>query len=530
MDLLTLTNKALLEKFPELKKFRDELEKNNSQAKVLLRHIDTINEQMRGMQQTMVEMQKVVTQLTTDQQRAKDVLANMSPPGFINHVDNSDFSFTDEGYSGATYTNKAEVAARWYARFNGTTSQEVENTTGTESADSLRNNTTRRTTNGNISGAPTTNLTTSGSFFLPGDVNAHVVIFGAGTAGAPHITTIASYTSGTQVTLTAAAQTNVSGATVVVMPRPTYWDKASGLAIMGYDWSLYHPLVKNIAAPGQVVYVRFQIKKNPEWGVIPGNYGIRAAIWDNTSGQQKVVEGSTWQVSASPTFAAPGIYTRKYILRVDSTAGPFYSDVISPATVNNQVSVDNIDNVNYVNVSWMSFPEASRYTLYRFDSQHNEWRTIAQVTNGSIQFQDKGGRSGDTFSPPGANVNAKAQTILSNFLDELEPDFVSFIFAIRVPSNYTYASTADKQWLRIDIVDQNGALAQISPGSLFIDKVAVGYNNGAWTMSARDVASAAAIATTTPPPSNVPGGLEPVPDPGTAIRGTRTGAFQANIN
>lgn len=56
-------------------------------------------------------------------------------------------------------------------------------------------------------------LTSAGASFAATDVGKVVVVAGAGAAGAKLVTTIAGYTSATQVTLTAGAGTTVSGAT-----------------------------------------------------------------------------------------------------------------------------------------------------------------------------------------------------------------------------------------------------------------------------------------------------------------------------
>lgn len=401
------------------------------------REIARLEEQIRSLKTTAVKQADDLTQLRKDFDDA--VATSLSPPGFINHVNNGDFGFNESGYNGASYGGASDDAAQWYARTNSTATAIVENTTTVQSADSLRNN----------------------------------------------------------------------------AALSSYWDKASGIAVMGGNKGFYHPLVKNIAIPGAVIYVRFQIKHSDAADPIPNGYKIQASFWDNTAGQLKTIEGAVWDVVATPAVPTPGAFTRQYILKVDSTSGVFYSDVIGPATVNNQVSVSSIDNTNFVNVSWMSFPESRSYTLYRFDNEFNEWRQIAFITNGALQFQDKGGRDGALFIPPGSNVNAKAQVRIDNFnLYISDVSFSNLIFAIRVPSNYDYSLTTSKQWLRIDILDSSDAYATVDDRALFIDKVAVGYNNGTWTMSAKDMNSNATIVTTTPPPTNMPGGDDPLPSPG----------------
>lgn len=59
-------------------------------------------------------------------------------------------------------------------------------------------------------------LTATGASFASGDVGKQIYVSGAGTGGAPLVTTIAGYTSATQVTLTANAATTLSAVSTVI--------------------------------------------------------------------------------------------------------------------------------------------------------------------------------------------------------------------------------------------------------------------------------------------------------------------------
>lgn len=285
-----------------------------------------------------------------------------------------------------------------------------------------------------------------------------------------------------------------------------YWVKANGEISFGTAVAILSPLPKNLAFPAGTIFCRFQVKKTNGGITIPSGHRLRASIWDNTSGQQKIIEGAVFDISATPAFAAPGSFSRQYILRVDSSMDFFYSDVLSPVSVANQVSVSGIDNVNFVNVSWQVFPEAVKYTLYRFDSEFSEWREIAVIVNGANSFRDVGGRTGGLFAVPGANVLPRAQALFVNFGEYVTTDYQDAIFNIFIPSNYNYALTTNKQWIRIDMVDENLNFVSIADEALLIDKLSVGYTNGRFTYSAQDLAAVAAVAATTPPPTPPPGG------------------------
>ena len=65
-----------------------------------------------------------------------------------------------------------------------------------------------------------TGVTGTGTAFAAADVGSDIIIPGAGTGGADHRTTIATVTSATAITLSAATPTAVSGANYAVEARP----------------------------------------------------------------------------------------------------------------------------------------------------------------------------------------------------------------------------------------------------------------------------------------------------------------------
>lgn len=289
--------------------------------------------------------------------------------------------------------------------------------------------------------------------------------------------------------------------------RDAYWNKTTGEIVYGTRAALAQPLPKNLAFPAGTVYCRFQVKKSNGGITIPDNWRLRAAIWDNTAGQEKIIEGAVFDLTVNAAVAAPGSFTRKYILRVDTNMDFFYSDVLTPSQVTNQVSVTNIDNVNFVNVSWQVFPEAASYKLYRHETEFNEWREIAVIRNGATSFRDVGGRVGlPLFTPPGANILPRGQALFVNFGEFVTTEYQDAIFNIFIPSNYSYAATTGKQWIRIDMVDENLNDVIMPDDALLIDKVAVGYTNGRFTYSSQDLVVGATVQATTPPPTPPPGG------------------------
>lgn len=301
----------------------------------------------------------------------------------------------------------------------------------------------------------------------------------------------------------------------------SYWFKDGGIAVLGGKMALGHPLSKNVALPGSILFATLQLKTNT--GVtIPESYKLRVGIWDNTAGIERIIEAATFNITAVPTFPAPGTFDRDYILRVDTASTFFYSNVTAPVSVANQVSVSAIDNTNFVSVRWTPFPEALRYRLYRFDSEFSEWRLIADIANGAVQFEDKGGRSGSLFTPPLTNVNLKAEANFPGFGQSLnDSDFTDILLSIRIPSAYVYSLTTNKQWFRLDVLDASDNFVTLGAGDLFVDKVSVSYTSGRWSFSAKDLDVPTTIVTQDPPPTVPPGDNEPPPDDGSGRYGNK---------
>lgn len=286
------------------------------------------------------------------------------------------------------------------------------------------------------------------------------------------------------------------------------WDKAAGLAKIGGSDVLGQKLHHKYLTKGNQVYVRFQLSKDATTEIAP-DIKLRVSIYDNTTGQKKIIEGSPKQLTAN-VQGDTGAFTRKYILEVVTPTGSFYSDITAPEEVNNAISVMDVSDptLNYVNVSWTPVIEQSAYKLYRFDSEYNEWRLIAEITNGNTAFRDTGGRAGALFTVPSAQINPKAIAEILNIGSKIKDFARDTILSIRIPSDYDYSVT-EEQWLQIEFLKGDNSypdIADIPPRAIFIDKVGLSFANGRFVPSAKDQQTTAAITTTAPPPSTGGGG------------------------
>lgn len=284
----------------------------------------------------------------------------------------------------------------------------------------------------------------------------------------------------------------------------SYWNKAAGITQIGGGDILGQKMAKKYFTGGNRAFVRMQMHKDVG-ATVDDAISLKVSLYDNTTGQKKILEGQTLQVSPS-TQGATGSFTRKYILQIITATGSFYSDVITIPEVTNALSVTDTSNLtaNYVQVSWDAVLEEQEYRLYRHDSEYNEWRLIAQIRNGSTSFRDNGGRNGAIFTPPASQINPKAVSVISNVGAGLLETPRDVLMSVRIPSTYDFSVTTE-QWLQIEFVKPDGSATtntEISARGIVIDKIGLSLANGKWLPSAKDQQTAADIQTTTPPVSS----------------------------
>lgn len=446
---------------------------------------------------------------TANTQLQNQVTTPLVIPTIGNRIRNGEADFSDHVYISATYTppDNENRPFGWYAQAATLAAAITETIAATESAKSIK--LLRTATDGAMTAADNT-LDSASLAFLAADVGYKVFVGGAGTAGAPLITTIASFTSATEVELTAPSVGAVAGAFIAVWPsgHDTAWHKGQGNLWMGGADALYAPIPKTLFYPGKAVYVVGKCKLNGDMNVtaLDPTWRLRLSIWDNTGSQKKIIEGAPFALAGS-IIAGAGAKTRKYVLVVNTPTIVYYlSDVASPLSIGSLPAVLPAGSAGQVLVSWPSFTDAESYELYRSDTDGGltNYYKLIKITNGDTSFIDQGGRNGNAFDLS-VQVNPRAEIFIENFgLNILAGFWLQFggtasnAIKIQMPTKYNYALTTDKQYLRIDVVDDTDTPVALDPLAILFDQIGCGLTNGSYDYSAEDLQFTANVVISTP--------------------------------
>lgn len=304
------------------------------------------------------------------------------------------------------------------------------------------------------------------------------------------------------------------------------WDDSTGSVLMTGGYRLAGKMSGKFAGAGNYMAARFQISRPVGATAVPTDIIAKVSIWDNTD--NKILEGDYPDLtSAKVGTHTGGVDTRQYILEVQLSGGrKFYSDTVNFVTGDNQVvnAVDfaNVDNDDYVNVSWSTIVGAVRYRVYRRQTTgaDNNWYLIGTITNGATSVNDFGGTGGGTWSVPAFDSdNLEFQLADAYILDigdliQTENDIQEVSFGIRVPYNFT---PNGNQFLQIEFLKSDytaTTTTEIPADAIRIDRVGLCYTNGRWTASARDMSLVPAPTGTPSPPPSGGGGTPENPPTG----------------
>ena len=450
---------------------------------------DRINDLESGLGTANTQLQNVVTTPSV-------------VPTIGNRVRNGEFDFNDAVYISATYTppDNANRPAHWYAQAATLAAAITETVAATESAKSVK--LLRTATDGIMTAADNT-LDSASLAFLAADVGYNVFVAGAGTAGAPLITTIASFTSATEVELTAPSIGAVSGAFIAVWPsgHDTVWHKGQGNVWMGGIDALYAPIPKTLFYPGKRVFVVGKCKFNNMMSrtALDPTWRLRLSIWDNTAGQTKIIEGAPVALAGS-IITGSGAKTRQYILKVITATTVYYlSDITTTLSIGSLPAVTPAGSAGQVEISWQEFTDAQAYELYRSDTDGGlaNYYKLIRITNGDTTFIDQGGRPGSPFAFT-TQVNPRAEAFIDNFGAGISTSWLFFRRGISIPGKYNYTLTTDKQYLRIDVVDDTDTPVTLDALTFLVDQIGCGLTEGSFDYASEDLQFTGNVVISTP--------------------------------
>lgn len=375
--------------------------------------------------------------------------------------------------------------------------------------------------------------------FVLGDAGLEIVIEGAGTAGADHDTTIATFTDSTHVVLILAVVTPVTSARIrwrlltlkddstdddidatpatnttlknsahtlygTTLNDPD-WDSENGWFRIGSDNWLCQPLKQNLIRPSLQYITSFIFKLAAQ---IDGSdlhrVNIFLGIWDNSPGQRKFLEGEAIALNAtvegSPSSVASTTYFVVFYTNWGASIGTSQVTVNAPITFTDS---------QYVALSWDQPIGIIRSEVYR--KRGSEVRLIwAPYPQSS--YKDKGAiHSTEIFTafPTTDRTRAVAymETTRFNFPLATTLRWIKDTqLNIPIPKDYNAAKTTDRQWFVMGLVESvKDATNAVVPRALLVDRVSLSDKPGEFARSAWD--SEALRQVTSTPHSGDIGGL-----------------------
>jgi hypothetical protein len=273
------------------------------------------------------------------------------------------------------------------------------------------------------------------------------------------------------------------------------WKDETNTLLWGGQQRLMTPLDQNYALPGRVLYVKFNFRPSNVNFAPPQGTGFRVAIYDNTSGQQKIVTGQPRPVPVATKIGSHpgGTHTRRYRIRFRTATQDFFSSASiagTAAEVTNTVNPDNVDTENYIALSWEGVVGVLEYRVERAFQSGGVWFwfVIAVIKNGATTYLDKGGTVLSSALPDNLAIYEQAVTGIhvADLLADpaTRGDWRTAMFGISIPDNYDMSLTTGKQYLIFLPFTNNN-----TPIGLYweIDLVGLSYVNGGWTPSPRDM-------------------------------------------
>jgi hypothetical protein len=342
-------------------------------------------------------------------------------------------------------------------------------------------------------------FTTASNPFVVGDVGSRIIVYGAGTAGAKHVTTIASYTGPGSVELTDAAITTVSNAkarfrlqklgrvnSIVSGANPNdalkssthadfatniqdpSWKRTEGWATIGglntLDFFLgtwnddftgdtpgtsFIPSLYGMTG-GREMYFICKLAKAHAGVKVRGNFF--AGIWNNDDRNLEYLSGNEFTVDAGVVGSPASTATTKYMIVARTDRGyTFFSNIKSLASAPDANSY--IPGQVYNNLAWgPAVPATLTYTIYRQIGSANV-EIIGVVPNGDTRFTDNNPvqriDTGLTTFPtqdPDRTVKSYTATLL-NDLDDLiadgEADWRNMELIIPMPDSISYVQATE---------------------------------------------------------------------------------------
>jgi hypothetical protein len=306
------------------------------------------------------------------------------------------------------------------------------------------------------------------------------------------------------------------------------YDKVNGTIELGgvtETWDLAVPIPNDVVFPGQVFYVQFEAMLRTA-DPMPSGLQMEASIFDNTAGQQKIIEGGNFAITDDAggdpgvTYGIPGSTSVNYKIIAETDSGE--------RTESNVLNFPNapavFDEFNHPRIRFSGVPGFIKFEIYREMGGVYELRHVVANTIEGTYF-DVGNppvRVVDGF-PSASEDRPRAHAITNNFSPgSLNGNgWIRHALTVLVPTTYNRGVTGSgMQYFRLGPVGATDV-----PRQVLIRRVGLSMGSGKWARSPEDIrpgvrsapstsAVGAGSGSSDPGTGGGGGDIEPPPPPG----------------
>lgn len=262
------------------------------------------------------------------------------------------------------------------------------------------------------------------------------------------------------------------------------WNRVDGWAEFGAIGTAYDiaaPLPTNFVREGVSFLIQFvhKLRTATAW---PAGIEVAAMFYDNTAGQEKIIEGGPFTISASVPNPGATALEYKVIGRTDY-GEEIESNVLAVPNAPATLSI-----THYVELSWVGAAGYINFDVYKKDA--GIYYLVGEVDNGGTSFRDIGNTLSTVAGYPSISTTQARAYVETQGLAPTS-EWARTTVVIRAPSTYNTSLTTGKQWLRLRITG-----ATTDARQLLIDRIGVSTGDGGWARSANDLRAASAPSTT----------------------------------
>ena len=297
-------------------------------------------------------------------------------------------------------------------------------------------------------------------------------------------------------------------ATNLNLPR---WDRINGFAEIGgvtQNFDLAYLLANDVVVPGRTFQLQFEAQLRTS-DAMPADLQFFAYLWDDTTGQQKIIQGGNFTVTGAIEGAQTGVTNVKYLVIAQTDSGEqAVSNILEFTNAPTAFSQNTRARINFRGAPGFITFDIYRQTAGQFVYLFRVQNTI----DGS--FYDVGGEPIRTIAafPTTTATAPQAYATTRTFVPGAigGTGFVRHSLTITVPTTYNATLTQpNNQWIRLGLTAPTTVDRQIQ-----LRKIGLSFGSGAWSLSAEDnrpgVHSQKSTSVTSSPSGNT-GGTEPPP-------------------